>query len=169
MSRGAHRVGSALALGITASAGAQLQRVEAGHADVSELAAPGRLLPSDLREPTDFQAVYRLTRRGPAGEYHSFARASGGITAVFPRSVYVPTAGGLSADIPPGTVFYIGAIPDADDPQPDRARQAFNRVQPVQAGTEPERGILSDEAYRRRRIDELVREAVAGNISTPGA
>lgn len=157
----------AATLALAPRALAQLERVEAGFSDVSSLSEPRRVLPVDLREPVGFDAVYRLTRHGPAGDVQSFARANGGITAVFPRSVYVPTRAGWSADIPPGTVFYIGEIPDAG-PGPGRSRPAFNRAEAASSEPPVARGILSDEAYRCRRVDELMRTAVVGGNNSPG-
>lgn len=89
-----------------------LRRVEQGVADAGPLSISLRDLSGDLRTPDAFRDVYRLPdsvgRR--AGQ---FARVSGngGIIAVYPRGTYTPTSNGLRADVPPGTIFYLGGIP----------------------------------------------------------
>jgi hypothetical protein len=82
-----------------------------GLVDVTPSAVDLFIQPLILEEDSNFERVYRLDpdvrffgREGPG-----FARRRGAITAVFPRSVYVPLGGGVShAAIPPGTVFMIG-------------------------------------------------------------
>lgn len=77
-----------------------------------------KVQPLDLRRPIGFEHVYRVStgpRRGGtpdlAGPTELFARKSGGITAVFPRSEYVATEeGDVYAKIPAGTVFHVGSV-----------------------------------------------------------
>src|SRR5690606_35847536 len=64
--------------------------------------------------PLGFDRVYRLRTRDPFsvdGANDVFVRRSGGVTAVFPRSTYRPGPFGPEAEIPPGTVFYVGPLP----------------------------------------------------------
>ena len=90
-----------------------LTPVPQGHADVSTLAVDPRIAQPNFAEPLGFGGLYRVEAadafRGvsPVGE-PLFARRSGGLTAVFPQSVYTPTMSGDVALIPPGTVFVIG-------------------------------------------------------------
>lgn len=90
---------------------ATLQRVDPGVGDIDPLRTSLRDLSVDLRGSGDFSSVYRLPGTTPGGTDERFVRFGGGTTAVFPRSVYVPTNGGLGAEVPPGTVFYIGGVP----------------------------------------------------------
>lgn len=96
---------------------ARLNPVDQGVADVGPLSASQRVVPSDLRVPSGFDRVYRLGSSRPGGE--RFARMSGGLTAVFPRSQYVATAEGYAAETPAGTVYYIGRLPSSllEDPE----------------------------------------------------
>lgn len=84
--------------------------IEQNVEDANHLAVSQRLLPVDLRAPTNFEHVYRIPTSGPntpawAQTQPMFARASGALTAIFPQSSYVPTRRGLAAEIPAGTVF----------------------------------------------------------------
>jgi hypothetical protein len=86
-----------------------LTPVEQGVADRGPLAVSRRVAPADLRVPQDFERVYRIdspSRRKAMGDL--FARRSGAITAVFPRSQYVETRFGSLAEVPAGTTYYIG-------------------------------------------------------------
>jgi|GEM_PF-2370553 len=133
-----------------------LRRVEQGVADAGPLSISLRDLSGDLRTPDAFRDVYRLPnsvgRR--AGQ---FARVSGngGIIAVYPRGTYTPTSNGLRADVPPGTIFYIGGIPP-DPPglgPPTGPSAAISlRIDPrVDRGLEPpeDRGVITP------RIDSI--------------
>lgn len=84
------------------------RRVDPMVGDTDPLRMSLRELSVDLRLSDDFSNVYQL----PGGQ---FARRSGGITAVFPRSSYAPMNGGAVAEIPAGTVFYLDGVPA---PQP---------------------------------------------------
>jgi hypothetical protein len=95
-----------------------LTRVEEGVADVGPLSMSQRLVPVDLRTPTGFQGVYQFQRAVPFGKAETmYARASGGLWATFPRSVYVAAPGGLAPEIPAGTVFMIGRPPEYAAPR----------------------------------------------------
>lgn len=87
-----------------------LRRVDAGVADVGPLGTSQRQMPVDLRVPTGFEGVYAFERPGPLGKPETmYMRANGSLAAVFPRSVYVASPGGLVPAIPAGTVFIIGS------------------------------------------------------------
>jgi hypothetical protein len=92
-----------------------LRSVEAGVGDVGPLSTSTRELRVDLRQPANFDRVYALpTRNGVGGRTPGgFVRFDSGIAAVFPRSEYTPTPWGPVADIPAGTTFYIGRLPDS--------------------------------------------------------
>jgi hypothetical protein len=72
-----------------------------------------RNLGTDLRVPTAFGDVYRVQVASgwQRTNQDSFARIDGGVTAVFPRSVYVATKKGAMPEIAPGTIFYLGHVP----------------------------------------------------------
>jgi len=86
--------------------------VEQGVGDRSPLSANRMLEPMDLRIPLNFDRVYKLDSEprlfggGPGPRY---ARMSGAVTAIFPRSEYTPAgAGRLLVGVPAGTVYSIG-------------------------------------------------------------
>ncbi|MHC4948133.1 MAG: hypothetical protein ACYTG1_07710 [Planctomycetota bacterium] len=135
-----------------------------------------------LRQPVGFDSVYRA----PDGE---FMRVQGGLYAVFPRSVYVPTGFGLEAVVPPDTTFYIGEPPGFDEPaappagrigemrprvdtrlSPGRTaptgrlgRPAHLRVA-VAPDEAPGPAVVADDAYRRQRLDRLLQRAARAEI-----
>lgn len=102
---GADRAGAA-AKPIGVKEPARAKRVDAGHADVSPLDTSLRQVSTDLRVDDNFQGVFEVP-----GNADQMMRSAGGINAVFSRSDYVATGGGLMPVIPAGTVFYIGAPP----------------------------------------------------------
>ncbi|MEZ6317807.1 MAG: hypothetical protein R3B49_03485 [Phycisphaerales bacterium] len=102
--------GAALVVAIAAPALAQslgLQPVAAGTDDASPMSNSLELMPIDLRDPAGFDRVYRL----PTEDGSLFARADGGLTAIFPRSEYTATPWGTVAEVPAGTVWVIGQTP----------------------------------------------------------
>jgi hypothetical protein len=165
-----------------------LRPLDQTHEDTGPLRTSLLSQPVDLRQPLGFEQVYRL----PGSGTDRLARISGGLAAVFPRSSYVRTAKGDFALVPPGTVFYIGAIP---------AEQAVARSMPAgsadmrsdtraESGGDPERiekiathvadssqtfpkprvierdsrpAIMTDEGYRAARVRELLKSASTGS------
>jgi hypothetical protein len=118
---------AAISLTVACAAHAQynpnlVQPVEPGVGDIGPLGISTRLLPLDLRQPMGFERVFRVpgSSRGvgtlPSGE-ERFARVSGAVTAVFPRSDYVETKDGTRPAIPDGTIFYIGTPPISISPE----------------------------------------------------
>lgn len=94
------------------------RKVEQGIGDVGPGSTSLRNLQVDLRVPTGFESVYELQRTNPfapPGQQTTtlYMRADGGVSAVFPRSIYAQGGGGLVPQIPPDTIFYIGALPGA--------------------------------------------------------
>lgn len=88
------------------SAWPQFREVEPGFGDVDPLRVGQREISLyDQRQPVGFHDLYELS--GFGGE-RVYARRSGAVTALFPRSVYAQTRQGDVALIPPGTVFVIG-------------------------------------------------------------
>ncbi len=88
-----------------------LRRVDQGFADRSTLSTSLRTFGVDLRAPAGFADIYQLPgQNGQAGQY---VRQSGAISAVFPRSIYVHHDDRVQVAVPPGTVFYIGGLPEA--------------------------------------------------------
>lgn len=100
----------ALLGGTWAMAQPGLTPVEQQFDDVSPLSNSLRVQPLDLRQPIEFDRVYRLDPTPRLfGGGRKFARIDNGIIAVFDRSEYSPVQRGvLRADIPAGTVFYLG-------------------------------------------------------------
>jgi len=112
-------LGSAVAVTVCASVALgqhnpfELQPVDAGYADIDELSTSLLVPPIDLRLDTNFEQVYR----DPADPTR-FIRIAGGITAVFPSSVYVSSPWGTLPLIPANTVFCIGPLHPAPPPGP---------------------------------------------------
>lgn len=197
---------AAAALALAPGAGAQLfqeaqtpaapplRRIDAGLADRGPAGLSQRQMPLDQRLPTGFDNVYQINRWDPYAapgrrESSYFARGSGGVTAIFPRSVYVGNGrGGLLPQIPPDTVFYIGKLPESFTAGPHtepthaptwfdthldtsrEAEEARAKSLPTSRPSEslsprparPERSIFDDEEMRRYRVARLLETALTG-------
>lgn len=165
-----------------------LRPLDQTHEDTGPLRTSLLSQPVDLRQPLGFEQVYRL----PGSDTDRLARISGGLAAVFPRSSYVRTAKGDFALVPPGTVFYIGAIPaERAVARPMAAGSADMRSDTrAESGGDPERiekiathvadssqtvpkprvmerdsrpAIMTDEGYRAARVRELLKSAATGS------
>lgn len=87
----------------------ELTPVEQRVSDTGPLSTSLRQLQPGLGVPYGFDQVYRVPGRDDL-----LMRFDGGVTAVFPESVYTSNGdGGVSTLVPPNTVFYIG-LPQAD-------------------------------------------------------
>ncbi|MFG0258437.1 MAG: hypothetical protein ACF8GE_11090 [Phycisphaerales bacterium JB043] len=159
----------ASAVTLASASAQQLRPVEAGVDDIGTLRTSGRVQMHDLRVASDFDRVYQLddgTRR--------YVRIHGAIRAVFPRSSYDLRRG--TPTVPAGTIFYLGA-PDAwsiaqeTNPilRPGRLNarhdsRVSSRVDGRVTGRAPSQmvggrsrsTVWSDEAYRQRRMGELL-------------
>lgn len=174
-----------------------LEPVQQGTIDANPLAAPASVQPLDLRLPLGFDRVYRVVEPGRSMLNQRYARSSGAITAVFPRSQYTPTRDGVVPEIPAGTIFYIGGLPDDffSSPPPairrgptyiDRAVRAVpSHAEPADAPREnPARSadrttrrelierpvplsIMTDEGFRQARIGELI-DLASRSTRSPG-
>jgi hypothetical protein len=148
--------------------------------DVSPLSRSFAVPPADLRAPSNFERVYRVSSDinlfGHGKEY--FARASGGLWAVFPTSTYMVTRAGAIPDIPPGTVWLIGdptlygrPRPAGADPRSaatdtrvvapldlriDPTRPPPRTEVPPAAPPPEERSIWNSETYRQIRVCQLL-------------
>jgi hypothetical protein len=152
------------------------QRIVPGSTDLDPLRGSIRVLPTDLRAPTSFENVYKLSTTDRFGKAQDlYARRNGGLTAVFPRSVYVQSRKGLVPEIPAGTVFIIGDDHNFDS-APATISRAYNAVSftaPLISAQEkpgppaPVRSvplkplsaldsIWKDETYRQRTISRLL-------------
>jgi len=153
-----------------------LEKVQQGVGDVGPLGVDMRLQPLDLRLPVGFDAVYRgRTTDAFGAESDYFVRRHGAVSAVFPRSIYTEVGEGVrSADVPPGTVYYIGDLPahllgDAGSPfglTPPPAEQ--RSPMPLASASDALAQIPFDEGVERlaaqRRADiaaELILRAAA--------
>ncbi len=170
-----------------------LTPVEAGVRDASLLSAGGRALPVDLRVPSAFDRVFRVSSsslgappwrtdrpRGP----ELFARVAGGVIAVFPRSEYADATIGRVGIVPAGTVFHLGDAgslggtrwPDAPGPS-RRESPAWAR----RAGAPPGQRVDSRVDLRARGVpaspsgtaslwtDESMRHALIGRVGASPA
>jgi len=84
----------------------RLVPLEQGVEDRSSLDESLRIQQVDLSVPGGFRQVYHVPGRNDL-----LMRVNGGMYAVFPESFYRRGKGGVTALIPPGTVFYIGEPP----------------------------------------------------------
>ncbi|MCC6970641.1 MAG: hypothetical protein IT434_10515 [Phycisphaerales bacterium] len=166
-----------------------LEPVPQGTVDANPLAAPANVQPLDLRLPLGFDRVFRVVEPGRSMLNQRYARSSGAITAVFPRSQYTPTRDGVIPEIPAGTIFYIGGLPDDlfSSPPPairrgptyvDRSVRAVPSAAesaaspaetPARLGDRVARreiverpapvSIMTDEGFRQARVCELIDRA----------
>lgn len=155
------------------SPASQPRPVEQGVADLNPLQVSPRLEPVDLRHPTGWERVYRLSGDARGGGDGLFARIDGGIAAVFPWSAYQSSRKGLRAEVPAGTTYYIGGVPEAllakRTSEPDASRQpAFNFVDLSARRPQPERPLshagtaAATSAREASRYGERSAEAPAG-------
>lgn len=150
----------------------QPKPVEQGIGDVNPLQVSSRMLPLDLRRPTGWDRVYRLSgdpkRNGGKG---LFARFDGGIAAVFPWSTYEATPRGFSPAVPAGTTYFIGALPDSltsagvegertGDAEVDRS---FNFVDRSARPGQPERPRMHAETAIETSAREAIRRGAAAD------
>lgn len=84
-----------------------LERVEEIWGDSGPLNQSLRQLPFEMRRPSGFEHLYRVP-----GSKNLLTRMDGSLAAVFPRSVYSSSPNGVVPLIPPGTVFYVGSLPE---------------------------------------------------------
>ncbi|MHC4970124.1 MAG: hypothetical protein ACYTF4_16135 [Planctomycetota bacterium] len=173
---GPGRLPIVLTLLATAPAAAQqtsvdLEPVDQAIEDVSVLSTSLRRVEPDLLQPNDFSRVYRVR-----GRRDLFMRQQGGLYAVFPASVYGSTKEGkLQALIPHDTMFHIGP-PAAPRPGGPVQGRIDLKIDPHREPAAPTAGlgtrstgqassritlpaIVSDEAYRQRRVRSLLRRA----------
>lgn len=172
-------------------------KIEQTVGDVDPLGVSLRHLSTDLRVPSDFRDVYRIEGSAAAAQRWGvsnptgadlFARRDGAITAVFPESVYVSTRNGILPLIPPGTIFFIGDLPQDPfgslPPSPDSPNRVDTRVDtrigavggdPFAASNAPRRtpepsarptdpqptppSIMTDEPTRRKTVRNLILKA----------
>ncbi|MBL8763086.1 MAG: hypothetical protein JNM07_02310 [Phycisphaerae bacterium] len=156
----------------------RFERIDPGTQDLGPLSSSVRVLDTDLRLPSDFKQIYRIRQYDALGRpvgADRFGRASGAVTAVFPRSVYTPTSRGLVTEIPAGTIWYIGDIPNdaplamsraarieaGDQANPTLDSRAESNADPIQAAPATTRSLIDDPAYRAARVREILRKAAA--------
>ncbi len=96
-----------LVSGATAQTPSMLVPVDQRIEDVSPLGLSLRQMQPTLREPNNFQELYRFR-----GDDENLVRAQGGLYLVFQRSIYGSDKNGnVYPLVPPNTVFYIGPPP----------------------------------------------------------
>lgn len=150
-------------------------RVQQGVADAGPLHVDLRVQPVELRAPMDYDSVYRGTLpNGYGGTTDYFARISGAVTAVFPQSVYIDAAEGVrSAVVPPGTVYYIGELPEELTGKPqDPVRIPQRRPTPLSSApdfqTEVPFDVQTERILAERRAKtaaDLILQAAAAEKS----
>ena len=141
-----------------------LQPIDAGRADLNDLSASNYVPSVDLRLPTRFEKVYRLSdvlRRGSDwnlppdlfARNDGFVRFSGGVAAVFNFSRYTPSARGRITEIPEGTIFRLDLRPpspgDVKYSKPGSA--SYNAVS-LDASTDVRSLRTGDNGYKQTAI-----------------
>lgn len=167
--------------------------IEPAIGDAGPLSVNTRVMPKDPRHPLGFDRVYAITRTDAFGSGEVFLRISGAVTAVFPRSSYVNTPRGPIAEIPAGTRFHIGPLPEeyssraaapppsllrsslamdlrAPQTQPGDAARAVTPAESVLPPPAPVVGVASiwtNEEYRQARIGQILAQARAKRREKP--
>ncbi|MCX5690088.1 MAG: hypothetical protein NTV94_09970 [Planctomycetota bacterium] len=125
-----------------------LEPVEAGTEDVNPLRSSLKSVRADLRVPTDFERVYRVTgdvRAFGGGDEEMYARVSNGLVAMFPKSVYSSRT--RRAIIPPGTIWVLGAHA-RNGIAPVKAEESRGEVRPVDGRID----VMTNQAVENRRL-----------------
>lgn len=156
----------------------ELRPVQQGAADINPVSTGLRWQPVDLRQPANFDRVYRLSdvvdaAAAPPGvfpEQGGFVRFDAGVSAVYPWSSYASTRRGTLAEIPPGTVFHLGLRPDPEGEFPRStiapgnyvslsadlsADAARRKTEEARTASSPS-SLWTDDAYRCRRVGALI-------------
>lgn len=153
-----------------------LQPLDARVEDMTVLSTSLRVESPGLALPSDFDEVYRVP-----GDPNKLMRVNGAIYAVFDQSVYASYKGHTYAQVPPSTVFHIGAPPQiptatnsSEAPEvlepasSDFTQAGFGVVAPVgpdrHVGFSSEQELarerlprfVTDKSYRIRRLAEMV-------------
>lgn len=143
--------------------------LDQGLEDVGPIGTSLRRTTRDLHAPRGFDEVFRT-------DDGLLMRRDGALEAIFPRSSYIATPDGVAPAIPAGTIFRIDSG-DRDwsriEPQAQggidlrvdlraKAKRAPLQGVPRARGTIYET-IWSSEAYRRRRVAELLARAAASS------
>ena len=109
--------------------GADLERVTMGGGDINVLGADGRMPLANLRVFNDFTGLYRIPTTARTKYAGWYAREQGGVYAVFPQSVYSRDGdGNIIVDVPPGTVYLVGGIPQDDSYRAAKVRPENNLI-----------------------------------------
>lgn len=157
----------------------EFQAVDQGVGDRTELSSSYRDMGVDLRSPMNFDRVYKVDARsrllrGMQGfEKGAYARAHGGLVAVFPKGAYLEVAPGVDmAQVPPGTVYtfadssrmsHVGEAKDARATRPGAVplvvridAKPITKPADIPAHESAGFSIWSDETYRQRRVGQLL-------------
>jgi hypothetical protein len=152
----------------------RLDRVTPGVGDIGPSSVDTRIAPPDLRQPVGFEGVYRVGTPTPGAlDARPLVRISGATLALFPRSAYMVTRDGPLPQIPAGTVFYLGHLPEEFTRPPPPTPPSMLALPlgshalelnlsadlPRADGAPAERGptsMFSDEGFRRGRVAELL-------------
>ncbi|MGA1517081.1 MAG: hypothetical protein ACO396_04850 [Phycisphaerales bacterium] len=127
--------------------------VDQGFVDRSPIGTSLRRLPSDLSIGRSFDRLYQ-----DSIDPQRFRRIQGGLSVVFPRSVYTADDQGTIAVVPPGSVFRIGdragaELPAVSSPAP---RQRIGSLEGVELpGMSPSRGGRGPGPIGRARSNRL--------------
>lgn len=155
--------GGAWAQSNAAGNGSGLRRVDQGYADRSAISTSLRTFGVDLRTPAGFLDLYQLP--GQDGRPGQYVRQSGAISAVFPRSTYRRVEDKTLATIPPGTVYYIGTLPEnLTSSSPTRSAASSTALTSVQPT------LLNSQASSQAVVTQLdTRPHPAADPQTPEA
>jgi hypothetical protein len=147
--------------------------VDQGFVDRSPIGTSLKRLPSDLSIGRSFDRLYQDSL-----DPQRFRRVQGGLSVVFPRSVYTADDQGTIASVPPGSIFRIGdrEIVESSRPASPSPPQRISGLDgvPLPGWASPASGRDSDSSRRVRggsnRLDvgPLVATPIDGRI-VPGS
>ncbi len=181
----------------------EFQPVDQGIADTSRLSSSYRDMGIDLRAPVNFERLYKVDARsrllknvpGASGwRGGAYARAHGGIVAVFPQSAYRNVGKDLELiEVPPGTIFtladssrmtHVETDDSLDSTRPSTrlyGKPIVNRIEEPTASREPAMfptqarhinsdepttlSIWTDEDFRQRRVANLLDRALTARTA----
>ncbi len=137
--------------------------VDQGFVDRSPIGTSLRRLPSDLSMGRSFDRLYQDSL-----DPQRFRRVQGGLSVVFPRSVYGADEQGTIAMVPPGSIFRIGdreapAAPASPAPSPPQRIAGIEGVAlPGWSPTRSERSRGSESGTSRAASGRIESKPIVG-------
>ena len=134
-----------------------LQRVEQLRGDSGGLSKSLARGPANLAVPNDFSGVYQVPEDADSPYAGWYARVSGGLIAVFPRSEYTQGPSGMVATVSANTRYFLGSIP--------RNQRPTERP----SGVRPLNGLTTERVDRRGADNSRSEEQAKPKTPAPDA